>query len=1344
MRAAGARSVARTASLVASTCLFVLCDSGSAISACEDNAPVNLFAGPGDICIVSGESYNGAGTNIAVQASGDGATISWTSEELSAILTSGAGLPAVQADDGGSIAITGGSIETSGAAAAAVLSLAGEGGASVILSGGTTILTVSDGSAGLAVSGLGASLTATGADPSTGVDVKTLGLGSIGATNGFGSGLEPGGTMNLTNTTIVTEGQDAHAVAVGGPGSVTNLGVGNTLTTLGDGAIGIYVTGGGGVNGTGGVTITTSGTNSEATGLSAYGVNADGPGSQVNLSGLTVTTAGANAYGLFASNSGEIDAPDAPSITTFGSGAIGVYASGPASTITIGDASITTHGASATGLQADGGGTATLNGGSVTTTGIGAPGFSVDGADSKIKASNVAVTTNGGFDLSTESFSFGVIASNGGSATVSGGSVTTNGPVAHGVFAFNGGSIALSNGTTVLTTGGGSFGLFVNGAGSSLTATDVSVTTDGGIGPSFGDAAIGAYNGFASPGDPTGGTMTLTDTTITTTGMAAVGVETNSGGVTNISGGAVNTSGPDAHALFVTGAGSIVNLSGRTTFATQGDGAIGLYAMQGGVIDALGQTTISTSGTNSTATGLNAYGVNADGAGSRVNLAAATITTTGAGAAGLFASDALGTGHGGAITVSGPLSVVTGGPSAYGAWAQSAGSTITLNGPSAFTINGGAFGLFASQGGAISTAGTLGVVINGAAAGGVEANGSGSSATLKGSTTIALNGNQNTGLLATAGGAISAQGPTSIAVSGAQSIGVQALSGAVTASGALNVATSQASSTAFSLGGTSPSIIASGGGTVSATGAAIAFINAANAVATFDNFNIASLSGDLIFADPSTATINFNNTVANAGTGNLLNTANGSTVAFNADASTLTGAIQTDPTSVTNVSLTNGTNWTMTASSTATSLNLANSAIVFSPSGGFKTLTVGSYFGTGANITLNTALGGPNAGSTDQLIINGGSATGLTSLTIKNASGAAGAATTGAGIPVVVVTNGGTTSPTAFHLADNAPILAGPFEYTLTRDSNQDWSLVSSPAATIGQIQNSVTSLAHARLNQLVTTRVLGSLLIGANEQVSGCDCGGGFASIGSFSLGSHGRWALNDSVTLLAGAAFESYYQDGANVRAAPIVAASLRYDPPNWGKSRPFFEIGAAASPYVDATYTRYYTNGLTPAQGVGSAVDRSLSVFGRIGWVDRLTPIDEVAVFADLVRGWQQSGGYTEAANALNPFPATVSTGVDRQDVVRVGAQYTHLLFGNIEGNINGAFAYGFDNQFGSRVNVLDFGSVAPFPLLNSAWTEFGGRLGYRFSKNLVVDAFLIGTLGGEIGPTLHGGLGVRYAF
>ena len=52
--------------------------------------------------------------------------------------------------------------------------------------------------------------------------------------------------------------------------------------------------------------------------------------------------------------------------------------------------------------------------------------------------------------------------------------------------------------------------------------------------------------------------------------------------------------------------------------------------------------------------------------------------------------------------------------------------------------------------------------------------------------------------------------------------------------------------------------------------------------------------GDLIFADPSIATVNFNNTIANAGSGALLDATGGSFVTLNANASTLTGTIQTD------------------------------------------------------------------------------------------------------------------------------------------------------------------------------------------------------------------------------------------------------------------------------------------------------------------------------------------------------------------------------------------------------------------------------------------------------------------
>jgi Autochaperone Domain Type 1 len=390
---------------------------------------------------------------------------------------------------------------------------------------------------------------------------------------------------------------------------------------------------------------------------------------------------------------------------------------------------------------------------------------------------------------------------------------------------------------------------------------------------------------------------------------------------------------------------------------------------------------------------------------------------------------------------------------------------------------------------------------------------------------------------------------------------------------------------------------------------------------------------------------------------------------------------------------------------------------------------------------LNTALGG-SASPADQVIVNGGTVTGLTTVTIRNAGGS-GAQTTGPGIPIVVVTGGGTTAPNAFQLS-GSPVVGG-FEYTLDRNAaNQDWFLTLTPASSPSDIQNSITWLANARQMQMITTRLLSSLLLGANEQVNCSNCAGGFASIGSFALGAHTRWALSDRLTLLAGASYDNYSADGVDVTSAPIVAASLRYDLADWGRSRPFAEIGAALSPYETVNYNRTYANGAVQSSGRGSAIDREASIFGRLGWVARLTPIDEGAVYDDLVRSWQQVGGYSELATPGNPFPATLSPGVDTQNVARIGAQYTHLFYGRLEANVNAAFAYGFDNNFGSQATVLDFGGVSPFPLANSGWAEFGARLGYRFSPNFVVDAFVIGTIGGEPGRTAHGGLGVRYAF
>lgn len=107
-----------------------------------------------------------------------------------------------------------------------------------------------------------------------------------------------------------------------------------------------------------------------------------------------------------------------------------------------------------------------------------------------------------------------------------------------------------------------------------------------------------------------------------------------------------------------------------------------------------------------------------------------------------------------------------------------------------------------------------------------------------------------------------------------------------------------------------------------------------------------------------------------------------------------------------------------------------------------RTLTVDTLQGLGGSIDLYAVLG--DSGSlTDQVVIDGGVVTGISVLNIHNAGGL-GDQTTGNGIPIVIATNGGTTSVSAFDLG--GPVLAGAYRYSLKRGgigAPEDWFLVS-------------------------------------------------------------------------------------------------------------------------------------------------------------------------------------------------------------------------------------------------------------------------------------------------------------
>jgi hypothetical protein len=288
---------------------------------------------------------------------------------------------------------------------------------------------------------------------------------------------------------------------------------------------------------------------------------------------------------------------------------------------------------------------------------------------------------------------------------------------------------------------------------------------------------------------------------------------------------------------------------------------------------------------------------------------------------------------------------------------------------------------------------------------------------------------------------------------------------------------------------------------------------------------------------------------------------------------------------------------------------------------------------------------------------------------------------------------------------------------------------------------NSINGLANQRFNQMITNEVLGSVLLGVNEQVNCSDCVSAFGSVGSFTAGVHGRKELTNNLSLLAGLAYTQYGENGYNVTSAPIGAFALRYDFTDWGTSRPFFDIGTVLSPFQHVTYSRSYATSLGTVALDSSTNSSDYAVYGRAGWISRLSPRDEVAASVEVWQLWQHVAGYADPAATYNPFNASIADGTDRTSLAKVGGQWTHLISDSVEANINGFYVHSFATTSGIVATVTGDGLVTP-TIGNQGWFEYGGRLGFRLAKGWVADIFVDGTLGPQpVGNTIHGGVGLR---
>ncbi|AMB44900.1 autotransporter-associated beta strand repeat-containing protein [Methylobacterium sp. AMS5] len=289
----------------------------------------------------------------------------------------------------------------------------------------------------------------------------------------------------------------------------------------------------------------------------------------------------------------------------------------------------------------------------------------------------------------------------------------------------------------------------------------------------------------------------------------------------------------------------------------------------------------------------------------------------------------------------------------------------------------------------------------------------------------------------------------------------------------------------------------------------------------------------------------------------------------------------------------------------------------------------------------------------------------------------------------------------------------------------------------------SAQGLARDRFGAFVTQRVLGSVLTGFNQQISCGDCFSGFGMAGSYSVGAQGRKALTEELMAIGGFAYTGYDSGRVRVSGGPIFAGLLRYDPAGFGSARPFVDVGGLFAPSQNTTYNRGYTFGNMTGQGTGRVSSLGGSVFGRVGYVARLSPQDEVAAAVEYSRGWQYAGAYNEGLLAPNPYALASRGGTDIINIAKLGGQYTHLFGTAIEAQLNLGVAHGFGLKSGLNGTVAD----VPFttPIKDLTWAEYGARISYRIQQDLALDGFVLGTLGPQpVGDTIHGGASVRYAF
>ena len=299
---------------------------------------------------------------------------------------------------------------------------------------------------------------------------------------------------------------------------------------------------------------------------------------------------------------------------------------------------------------------------------------------------------------------------------------------------------------------------------------------------------------------------------------------------------------------------------------------------------------------------------------------------------------------------------------------------------------------------------------------------------------------------------------------------------------------------------------------------------------------------------------------------------------------------------------------------------------------------------------------------------------------------------------------------------------------------------------TLDSVHQSIQQLGDQQLSQLAQEHNTASLLLANNSAISNSSftyMGGMFGSaVGYFG----GQYARGDN-SLRGGFAFGHQDDTAVEQDNSTTVALAARHIFASDSAVKPYAELGGWATPDEDLTLSRNYANGAGIATGKGTTSAYSWAGYAQAGVIWQAREGTQIRGFGELGQQVLNYDGYTEAAGAGNPFPATIASGQLRYDVTRFGGALSQSITGGplpLTATASAAIAHAFNVSSDLSATV---GGVGTTQAASSAatWGEFGFQLDAQINERWTASAGLIATSGdAQMDSKLHGTVGLSYKF